>query len=137
MGAETMGYETSVEEMMLIACFTSEFYERPTGDYPEETKDYLQQFDSKRNPKDNERYFCTSFAVSGKNTADGKAMAAGIGGSAFEAIDRVILMAFPKEGYSYITCSTIGKNHEQLCLNTSGLGWVFTGSVQVAHVIGV
>lgn len=127
-GCKTMGYEISVEEMMLIACFTSEFYERPTGDYPEETKDYLQQFDSKRNPKDNERNFCTSFAVSGKNTADGKAIVAGIGGSAFEAIDRVILMAFPKEGYSYITCSTIGKNHDQLCLNTSGLGWVFTGN---------
>lgn len=127
-GCKAMGYQVSVEEMMLIACFTSEFYERPTGDYPEEAKEYIEQFDCERNPKDHERNFCTTFAVSGKHTKDGKAIVAGIGGSAFEAIDRVILIAFPEDGFSYVTCSTIGKNHDQICLNTSGFGWVFSGN---------
>lgn len=127
-GCKAMGYDVSVEEMMLIACFTSEFYERPTGEYPEEAKEYIEQFECEMNPKDHERNFCTTFAVSGKHTADGKSIVAGIGGSAFEAIDRVILIAFPTEGFSYITCSTIGKNHDQICLNSSGFGWVFSGN---------
>lgn len=127
-GCTDMGYDVTVEDMMLIAVFTSETYERPIGEYPKEVAEYIGQNLVHDNEKENERHFCTTFGVAGSNTKTGKSIIAGIGGSAFESIDRVILIAYPDEGYSYITCSTIGKNHDQMALNTAGLAWVFSGN---------
>ncbi len=126
-GCAAMGYEVSMEDIMLIAVFTSEMYERPTGEYPAEAG-VGSADQTLKNEKEHERNFCTTFGVTGKCTKSGNSIIAGIGGSAFESIDRVILIAFPTEGYSFITCATIGKFHDQVGMNTSGMAWVFSGN---------
>lgn len=126
-GCKSQGYDITVEDLLLIAMFTSEFYVRPGGAYPDgfgENGEKLPEGKSEIA----ERHFCNSLAATGKATPDGKPIVVGNGGSAYEAIDRVIIVAFPEKGPSYTFCGTIGKFQDQMGLNSEGFAWVFTGN---------
>jgi len=71
---------------------------------------------------------CTTFAATGSATVDGKPVVAISGGSTYELIDRVILIAFPDEGPSFVTLTTNGRMHDQVGMNSSGFAWILTAN---------
>jgi hypothetical protein len=71
---------------------------------------------------------CTAFAVTGSATPDGKTLIGISGGGVLEIVDRIILIAFPEEGHSYVTLTTPGRPVDQVALNGAGLAYVMTAN---------
>lgn len=145
-GCKEQGYEVSYEELMLATVFPSELWTRPEVPYPEEIDvsnpeeidvSKIEQESKHRRGSEERHHSCTAFAATGDATRDGKPIIAISGGSTLELVDRVILIAFPDEGPSYVSLSTLGRPHDQMGMNSSGFAWVLTANFSADTPWGV
>ena len=137
-GCTARGYKVTMEDLMLLTAFTSEFWAHPTKPYPE-TMDQSEIEPSELfgAPDKTEKHFCTGFAAAGDAVKEGEPLIGVSGGSAYEAIDRIILISFPDDGPSTITFPTIGKSYDQEGMNSNGFAWVMTGNMSEDYGWGI
>ena len=71
------------------------------------------------------QHFLT-FAAAGAKTAEGKPVHAITSMSPTETIDNIILLAFPKEGASFVSQTYAGRVNGNSAMNSKGFSWTMT-----------
>jgi len=69
---------------------------------------------------------CNTFAANGSATPDGKPIHGITAMVSTEAMDNVILIAFPKEGASFVSQTYAGRVNGNAALNSEGFAWTMT-----------
>jgi hypothetical protein len=119
-GCKRMGYDISVIELVAISLYPTQLWARPDTPYPEETG-YGAIAQASANLADAEVYHsCTSISATGNATRDGNPVVAITKMVPIETSQSFILVAFPDDGPSFVTCPQAGQPAANAGLNSAG-----------------
>ncbi len=132
-GCAKEGYEISRGDLILITGLLYRMIS-PLEPYPEECGipggPKASEQSGTRNDRPEEPHMCNSYAAAGKSTTDGKPVVAINGGGGTERnAPRLILIAFPEKGNSYISFPFAGRIIDQAAINSSGFSWLMTANM--------
>lgn len=126
-GCKDKGYTLDYYDMVLSAVYPTELWARPKVTYPQETG---VQPVAKTTPAGqgdiNAPHSCNGFAATGEATSDGKAILAFDSMVSTDAMDNIILIAFPKTGAAFLTQSAAGKLAGNFGMNSNKFAWAMT-----------
>ncbi len=126
-GCSREGYNLSYYDILLVSYYPSELWSRPNVAYPEETGVKWEGPIKRPEVTPAERpHSCNAFAAAGKATPDGKSILALDSMVGLEAMDNIILLAFPTEGAPFVTQSSAGKLAGNMGMNGNGFAWAMT-----------
>ena len=128
-GCNSKGYEISYIDTVILMVYPSENWARPERLYPEETG-----VEDVTDPGSSEEpivfHSCNSFAASGDMTADGYPVHGIAQMVSPEAMDTVILLAFPDDGASFVSQPYSGRVNGNHGMNSEGFAWTLTAISQ-------
>ncbi len=126
-GCDNMGYTVNYDELILIMVYPTELWSRPTNTYPSGIANLEESGTGKTIEQSMLSYHsCNSFAAAGKSTPDGKPLHAITQMAGTEMMDNIILIAFPKTGYSFVSQTYAGRVNANSAMNSNGLAWTMT-----------
>jgi hypothetical protein len=127
-GCDNIGYSVSYDDLILIMVYPSEKWSRPAIPYPPGISTDLDNSNMEDTIKPPERSYhsCNSFAATGTATPDGKPLHAVTQMAGAEMMDNIILIAFPKTGYSFVSQTFAGRVNANSAMNSNGLAWTVT-----------
>lgn len=125
-GLKDKGYQVDYLDLLLITVFSGEMWCRPDVSlpYPEETGIVLPESAAKNTEAD--IHSCTGFVAEGEATPTGDPIIGVTKMITAEKINSVILLAFPADGYAFVSNPMAGSMSENAGLNSAGFSWVFT-----------
>jgi hypothetical protein len=138
-GCSEKGYEVSYMDLVLLMVYPTELWSRP-GDYPPEWGSGSQAaaVSTAAESSDVPAYHsCNSFAANGAATADGQTMHAITQMAGTEMMDNIILIAFPDDGYSFVSQTYAGRVNANSALNSNGFAWTMTAILSDEPVWGL
>jgi len=124
-GCKQKGYEVEYLDLVLLMVFPGEMWARPKTPYPQETNIAWTGV-SPDTPCDGTLHSCNTFAAKGAMTPDGKPIHAITSMAFTEAMDNVILLAFPKKGASFVSQTYAGRVNSNYAMNSKGFAWTMT-----------
>jgi len=143
----------SYSDIVLLMVYPSENWARPSTEYPEEAttkkklkiarkkqlKALAQNRDIVPEPvyDDTEYHSCSSFAATGSATPDGKPIHGITQMVGPEVMDTVILIAFPEDGYSWVSQPYAGRVNGNSAMNSNGFTWTLTAIMSPNPVWGL
>lgn len=130
------GYDVSYLDLIGLMVYPTEKWARPKAPYPEETRISWTGVSPNAN-SDGTFHSCNTFAAKGSMTPDGKPIHVITSMAATEAMDNVILLAFPKNGFSFVGQTYAGRINSNYAMNSKGLAWTMTAIMSDAPVWGV
>lgn len=130
------GHDVSYLDLIGLMVYPTEKWARPKAPYPEETR-IASTGASLNTLSDGTFHSCNTFAAKGKMTPDGKPIHVITSMAATEAMDNVILLAFPKTGLSFVGQTYAGRINSNYAMNSKGLAWTMTAIMSDAPVWGV
>jgi hypothetical protein len=137
-GCRRKNFDVSYLDLVLLMVYPSEMWSRPTGPYPEETNVKAQNEVSSPNTQEEHTFHsCNSFAATGSATRDGKPVIGITQMVAPEAMDTVILIAFPEDGPSWVSQPYAGRVNSNSAMNSDGFAWTLTAIFQDKPIWGV
>lgn len=129
-GCKQKGYNVSYYDIILLMNYPDEMWARPTVAYPAETGVKAAGDSSTEMPQllaeDHSYHSCNSFAATGAATPDGKPIHGIVSMQRTELMDAVILIAFPKDGASFISATGVGRVNTNSAMNSYGFAWSMT-----------
>ncbi len=129
-GCSEKGYRLDYYDMVLSAVYPNESWARPAAPYPGETGvPQLATTPALPNQADRPPHFCNALAAMGEDSADGKPILALDSMVSTDAMDNVILIAFPTNGSAFITQSSAGKLAGNMGMNSKGFAWAMTAII--------
>jgi hypothetical protein len=126
-GCSQEGCNLSYYDILLVSYYPSELWSRPKVPYPAETG--VKWAGPRKRPEvaPAERpHSCNAFAATGEATPDGKSILAFDSMVGLEAMDNIILLAFPTTGAPFVTQSPAGKLAGNMGMNGNGFAWAMT-----------
>jgi hypothetical protein len=138
-GCKNRGYSVSYSDLVLLMVYPTELWARPTNPYPPEMKTTAQKVSllDRTNPLRPFHHSCNSFAATGAATPDGKPIHAITQMADTEMMDNVILLAFPKSGYSFVSQTYAGRVNANSAMNSKGFAWSMTAILSNKPVWGL
>ncbi len=128
-GCKTKGYNVSYLDLVILMVYPSENWARPLNrPYPLETRVKIKTASGSSSQE--EFHACNSFAATGDMTKDGKAVHGITQMVAPEAMDTVILLAFPTNGPSWVSVPYSGRVNGNSAMNSEGFAWTLTAISQ-------
>lgn len=119
-------YDISFQDLVLLTVYPAEMWCRPDTPYPKETG-VKNSDELSGEVSDIKGYHsCHAIAATGEATKDGKPIVALSKMVPIEVMNSLILIAFPKEGPSFITNPYAGSVAQNSGMNSSGFAWVLT-----------
>jgi hypothetical protein len=126
-GCSQEGYNLSYYDILLVSYYPSELWSRPNVAYPAERGVKWAGPVKRPEVAPAERpHSCNAFAATGEATPDGKSILALDSMVGLEAMDNIILLAFPTEGAPFVTQSPAGKLAGNMGMNGNGFAWAMT-----------
>ncbi len=124
-GCKRKGYSVTYLDLIALMVYPTQFWARPKTPYPAETR--IASIGRVSEPSSQGEYHaCTTFAAAGAKTADGKPIHAITSMSPTETMDNIILLAFPKEGASFVSQTYAGRVNGNYAMNSKGFSWTMT-----------
>ena len=124
-GCKRKGYAVTYLDLIALMVYPTEFWARPKAPYPAETR--IASIGGLSAPSSQGEYHaCTTFAAAGAMTPDGKPIHAITSMSPTETMDNIILLAFPKEGASFVSQTYAGRVNGNSAMNSKGFSWTMT-----------
>ncbi|HRY52041.1 MAG TPA: C45 family autoproteolytic acyltransferase/hydrolase [Candidatus Paceibacterota bacterium] len=124
-GCKRKGFSVSYDDLLMLVVYPAELWSRPTGPYPKETG-VARLEPALVLPPSRTFHSCNTFAATGTMTSDGKPVHGITSMVATECMDSVILLAFPKRGFSFVSQAYAGKVNSNFAMNNRGLAWTMT-----------
>jgi len=135
-GCRLKGYTVSYLDLIALMVYPTEFWARPKAPYPAETR--VAKNEIIYSPPSQDYYHaCTTFAAAGRKTPDGKPIHAITSMSPIETMDNIILLAFPKEGASFVCQTYAGRVCGNYGMNSKGFSWTMTAIMSDNPVWGM
>lgn len=135
-GCKHKSYAVSYLDLVMLMVYPTEFWARPKAAYPSETRvASIGAFPVTSSAS--EYHACNTFAAAGAKTADGKPIHGITSMSPIETMDNVILLAFPKEGASFVSQTYAGRVNGNSAMNSKGLSWTMTAIMSDAPAWGM
>ena len=135
-GCRNRGYEVDYLDLIVLMVYPTELWARPKAPYPEETRIAWTGV-SPNAPSPGTFHSCNTFAAKGSMTPDGKPIHAITSMAATEAMDSMILLAFPRNGASFVSQTYAGRVNSNYAMNSKGLAWTMTAIMSDAPVWGM
>ncbi len=135
-GCKQEGYDVSYLDLVGLMVYPTEFWAKPKTPYPAETRIAFVETPPAAIPKE-AYHSCNTFAATGSKTRDGKPIHAITSMVATEAMDSVILLAFPKEGASFVSQTYAGRVNSNYAMNSKGFTWTMTAIMSDTPAWGV
>jgi hypothetical protein len=135
-GCKNKGYEVEYLDLVLLMVFPGEMWARPKTPYPQETHMAWTGV-SPDAPSAGTFHSCNTFAAKGAMTPDGKPIHAITSMAFTEAMDNVILLAFPKNGASFVSQTYAGRVNSNYAMNSKGFAWTMTAIMSDAPLWGL
>jgi hypothetical protein len=135
-GCKQKGYDVSYLDLIALMVYPTEFWARPKAPYPAETRIASVETPPAAIPRD-AYHSCNTFAATGAKTPDGKPIHGITSMAATEAMDSVILLAFPKEGASFVSQTYAGRVNSNYAMNSKGFTWTMTAIMSDTPAWGV
>lgn len=124
-GCKRKGYTVTYLDLIALMVYPTQFWARPKAPYPPETR--IASIGNPHVPlSQGEYHACTTFAAAGAKTPDGKPIHAITSMSPTETMDNIILLAFPKEGASFVSQTYAGRVNGNYAMNSKGFSWTMT-----------
>ncbi len=128
-GCKTKGYNISYLDLVILMVYPSENWARPISrPYPDETKVKTKMASGLSAQE--EYHACNSFAATGDMTKNGKPVHGITQMVSAEAMDTVILLAFPTNGASFVSQPYSGRVNGNHGMNSEGFAWTLTAISQ-------
>ena len=124
-GCRNKGYEVEYLDLVLLMVFPGEMWSRPKTPYPQETHIAWTGVSPDASSAGT-FHSCNTFAAKGAMTPDGKPIHAITSMAFTEAMDNVILLAFPKNGVSFVSQTYAGRVNSNYAMNSKGFAWTMT-----------
>jgi hypothetical protein len=137
-GCKKKKVKVSYYDLVLLMVYPTELWARPYSEYPEEaTKTARLKAARKKqlrkgitipelNIEEKKHHSCNSFAATGTATPDGKPILGITQMVNAQAMDTVILIAFPEDGSSWVSQPYAGRVNSNSAMNSSGFAWSMT-----------
>lgn len=128
-GCRQKGDEVKYLDLIALMVYPSAMWSRPEAPYPAEIKIDTSKEDPKASQLEDQTpdlHSCNSFAATGSATKDGKPVVAITEMVPIEAMNTVILIAFPRDGASFVTITYAGRPSSNSGMNNHGLAWSLT-----------
>jgi hypothetical protein len=135
-GCKHKGYEVSYLDLIMLVVYPTELWARPKAPYPAETRITSPGIAPPATPK-SDHHSCNTFAATGAMTRDGKPIHGITSMAATEAMDNIILLAFPERGASFVSQTYAGRVSSNYGMNSKGLAWTMTAIMSDTPVWGV
>jgi hypothetical protein len=138
-GCAEMGYAVSYSDLVLLMVYPTELWSRP-GDYPPEWGTGSQAAAVSKaadSSAEHPYHSCNTFAANGVATADGNTMHAITQMAGTEMMDNIILIAFPDEGYRFVSQTYAGRVNANSAMNGNGFSWTMTAILSDEPVWGL
>ena len=135
-GCKRKGYEVEYLDLVLLMVFPGEMWARPKTPYPQETNIAWTGV-SADPPSAGTFHSCNTFAAKGAMTPDGKPIHAITSMAFTEAMDNVILLAFPKKGAAFVSQTYAGRINSNYAMNSKGFVWTMTAIMSDAPAWGL
>ena len=135
-GCKHEGLEVGYPDLMMLVVYPTELWARPRESYPAEA-DVVAANAPPPAISGGDYHSCNSFAATGIMTPDGKPIH-GITSMAYtEAMDNIILLAFPEHGPSFVSQTYAGRVSSNYGMNSKGLAWTMTAIMSDTPVWGI
>jgi hypothetical protein len=135
-GCKHKGYDVSYIDLMMLVIYPTELWARPKAPYPAETR--LASADLTPPPASGaDHHSCNTFAATGAMTPDGKPIQGITSMACTEAMDNVILLAFPEHGASFVSQTYAGRVNSNYAMNSKGFAWTMTAIMSDTPAWGV
>jgi hypothetical protein len=137
-GCKKQKVKISNSDLVLLMVYPTELWARPYSPYPEEvTKGAKLKAARKRQLRagvtipeldieSKKHHSCNSFAATGTATPDGKPIIGITQMVNAQAMDTVILIAFPEDGPSWVSQPYAGRINSNSAMNSNGFAWTMT-----------
>lgn len=135
-GCKQKGYDIDYLDLVMLMVYPTELWARPKAAYPEETH-VASAGASPAAPSAGTFHSCNTFAAKGTMTPDGKPIHGITSMAATEAMDSAILLAFPKNGVSFVSQTYAGRVNSNYAMNSKGFAWTMTAIMSDAPVWGI
>ena len=135
-GCKNRGYDVDYLDLVMLMVYPTELWARPKAPYPDETRIAWTGV-SQNAPSPGTFHSCNTFSTKGAMTPDGKPIHAITSMAATEAMDNVILLAFPKNGASFVSQTYAGRVNSNYAMNSKGLAWTMTAIMSDEPVWGM
>jgi hypothetical protein len=129
-GCKARGWNVSYLDMVILMVYPSENWARPDRPYPPETMVGVAQTSGSQVQTQGEFHSCNSFAATGDMTTDGYPVHSITQMVGPEAMDTVILLAFPTNGASFVSQPYSGRVNGNHAMNSEGFAWTLTAISQ-------
>lgn len=135
-GCKRKGYEVIYPDLIALMVYPTQVWAKPKAPYPAETK--IAWMKASPNPAPNRQYHsCNSFAATGAMTPDGKTIHAITSMAETEMMDNIILIAFPKDGFSFVAQTYAGRVSSNFAMNSMGLALTMTAILSDSPAWGI
>jgi len=138
-GCKKMKLKVNYLDLVALMVYPTELWSRPTAPYPPEAR--VQTRKKGATPASPEVgaafHSCNSFAANGSATPDGKTIHGITSMVSTEAMDNIILIAFPKEGSSFVSQTYAGRVNGNAAMNGDGFAWTMTAILSDQPVWGL
>lgn len=135
-GCKQKGYDIDYLDLIMLMVYPTELWARPKAPYPEETHIASTGLSPTALPVGT-FHSCNTFAAKGAMTPDGKPIHGITSMAATEAMDSVILLAFPKNGASFVSQTYAGRVNSNYAMNSKGFAWTMTAIMSDAPAWGI
>lgn len=135
-GCKHRGRTVSYADLVLLAVYPTEFWARPKSAYPEETR-VASAGSITVTPSPAGYHGCNTFAAAGSKTTDGKPIHGITSMSPIETMDNIVLLAFPKEGSSFVSQTYAGRVNGNSAMNSKGFAWTMTAIMSDSPTWGI
>ena len=127
-GCRSKRVNVSYLDLVLLMVYPTELWARPSDSYPKETHVQKQKKGISLNTsrEGTEYHSCNSFAATGSATPDGKPIHGITTMVSAEGMDNIILIAFPKDGASFVSQTWPGRVNGNAAMNSNGFAWNMT-----------
>jgi hypothetical protein len=135
-GCRHNGYEVNYIDLLMLVIYPTEVWARPKAPYPAETRITSAAVTLPAAPAV-DHHSCNTFAATGTMTPDGKPIHGITSMASTEAMDNIILLAFPQHGFSFVSQTYAGRVNSNYAINSKGFAWTMTAIMSDAPVWGV
>jgi hypothetical protein len=135
-GCEHEGLKVGYLDLIMLMVYPTELWARPRDPYPAEAG--IAALNAPPSSISGIGYHsCNSFAATGVLTPDGKPIHGITSMAATEAMDNIILLAFPERGASFVSQTYAGRVSSNFGMNSNGFAWTMTAIMSDAPVWGI
>ncbi len=135
-GCKLKGYEVSYPDLVMLMVYPTQVWARPKRPYPAETR--LASSSVALSVGAGAGFHsCNTFAATAGMTPDGKPVHGITSMAATEAMDNIILLAFPQSGYAFVSQTYAGRVASNYALNSKGFAWTMTAIMSDNPIWGV